>query len=205
MHFAYCPHRWGRMFLDNEWETNASVALGDILHQTVHDPFKDECRGKKKIVRAMPLYSDRYDLHGVADCIEFNENSQGAFIRELNKYCTISVIEYKNGKPSDDGIKYSDKLQLAAQMICVEEMFGCMPLGYVYYGKTKRRVGINDYENAKTELLSIIEKIDYYKKIDEIPLAEKNNKCNGCSFYDKCLPKFRCKNNVKDMILTAEN
>lgn len=204
MHFAYCKHRWGRIFLDNEWETNSSVLLGDILHEKVHNPFKDDCRGKKKIVRSMPLFNKDYGLFGVADCVEFFQNNKGVFINELNGYYVISVIEYKNGKPCEKGIKYSDKIQLAAQMLCIEYMFKTKPSGYLYYGKVKRRSKFDDYGLIKEKLFNLISEINYYRKLNLIPFKDKEVKCEGCSFSDKCLPKIKLDLKVKDLIFKSE-
>lgn len=205
LHFAYCKHSWGRMHFDNEWEINASVALGDVFHEKVHDPFNDECRGAKKTVRSMPVFNDAHDLYGVADCVEFIENPKGAYIAEMKKNCDICVVEYKSGKPGGEGIRDSDKLQLAAQMLCVEEMFGVVPTGFVYYGKIKRRVRIGDYEKAKSELFVIIAQINYYRARSEMPKPEEKLICNGCSFSDKCLPKLKQQSlNVRQTIISTE-
>ena len=49
----------------------------------------------------------------------------------------VTPIEYKRGKPKEDN---DYKFQLMAQALCLEDMLCCeIPLGYLYYGETKRR------------------------------------------------------------------
>ena len=49
-------------------------------------------------------------------------------------------VEYKRGKPKPHR---ADEVQLCAQAICLEEMFGvAVPEGALFYGETRRRMPV---------------------------------------------------------------
>ena len=78
-----------------------------------------------KLLRALPVFSDRLGLSGKCDIVE--QNGEGA----------LSPVEYKKG-PRRKFV--NDDAQLCAQALCLEEMFGKAVLhGAVFYAASKRR------------------------------------------------------------------
>ena len=199
-HFAFCPRQWGLMEIEGSWSENAHVVSGNILHKKVDNPFNNESRGDLKISRGLSLHSEKYGLVGIADCVEFEKSDIGIFIPRLKGKYIIRVIEYKNGRPHEAGkINFPDALQVAAQIMCLEEMFGAdtdCPLfieGYVFYNKIKRRVAHKDLAELKLKVVETLALMRHYMSTQTIPEGEKNIRCKACSLVDICLPKIKDK------------
>ncbi len=80
----------------------------------------------------MPIRSLRLGLIGRADVMEFHLHEDASWLP--------FPVEYKRGRPKKDD---SDRVQLCAQALCLEEMLDKeVTAGALYYGKKKRRVKI---------------------------------------------------------------
>jgi CRISPR-associated exonuclease Cas4 len=72
-------------------------------------------------------------LIGRADIVEFHLRENGVW--------QPFPVEYKRGRPKKDD---SDRVQLCAQALCLEEMLNReVPEGALYYGQKKRRQNIH--------------------------------------------------------------
>ncbi len=81
-----------------------------------------------RIARGAALRSLALGVAGRADVVEFHGEPPLPF-----------PVEYKRGKPKPHR---ADEVQLCAQAICLEEMFGAaVPEGALFYGETRRRTG----------------------------------------------------------------
>jgi CRISPR-associated exonuclease Cas4 len=79
-----------------------------------------------RIVRGVALRSLALGVCGIADVVEFSGRPPRPF-----------PVEYKRGKPK---AHRADEVQLCAQAICPEEMFGGeVDEGALFYGTTRRR------------------------------------------------------------------
>lgn len=201
-HYMYCKRRWGLMFIEGEWQENHKTIEGDIVHSLVDNPFHNESRNDLRVVRSLPVYHDQLCLYGIADCVEFTKNDNGAYVKELGDRYNIHVIEYKNGKPQDrNQINKYDAVQLVAQMMCLNSMFKTQCEGSIYYNAIRRRVKLVDFENYTEQITSIISEMKslYDNKIVPSKLNKQN--CNNCSLYDVCMPKVKHKTSVHQTIL----
>lgn len=200
-HYIFCPRQWGLMELDNEWRENHFVTLGNRVHKKVDNPFFNEKRKNLYISRSVPIFSETYGLNGIADLMEFNLSDAGAYIDKFGGKYDISLVEYKRGKPRVSGeINYADKIQITAQMMCLNEMFSTQCSGYVYYDTIGRRVKHKDYEKTKEVVLATITEMRGYIKSGTIPPLSCGGKCRGCSLYDVCLPKLQVKSDTRKTI-----
>ncbi len=141
-HFLYCPRRCALIHIEQIWVENAFTAEGRIMHDKVHEEGI-ETRCAVRISRGLRLRSLRLGLIGIADVVEFHRTGKGI----LQPY----PVEYKRGKPKPD---YSDKVQLCAQALCLQEMIDVdVPEGALFYGKTRRRtlVAFDDDLRGQTE------------------------------------------------------
>lgn len=193
-HFMYCPRRWGLLEINNDWAENAFVVKADIMHERVHDgshSFSD----KKKIVRSsITLYNDlpEYDLFGIADCVEFVKDKNGINIKGLPDSYLVKIIEYKPKCPKDCDYHETDAIQVFAQKLCADYVWGCNAECFVYYSDTKKRIRLpfdsmfENYDKALKGLLCEMRKI---METHEIPLRKKGQKCTGCSMKDVCFYK----------------
>ena len=93
------------------------------MHEKV-DTANRESRGNIRIEYGVPMRSLRLGLIGKADVVEFHKTG--------DKWIPFPV-EYKRGKPKLDN---SDKAQLCAQALCLEEMMNVgIPEGALFTGR----------------------------------------------------------------------
>lgn len=177
-HWAYCPRQCALIHVEQVFEENLYTQRGQALHQRVDDPGF-EVRDGLRIERALPLFCDRLGLVGKADVVEFQADG------------TPYPVEYKNGsrhKRAD--IAACDDLQLAAQALCLEEMFG-KPVreGSLYYASSRRRriVAFNDDLRAKTE--STVAAVRHLLQSGVMPPPLNDDHCGACSLRDLCQPE----------------
>jgi CRISPR-associated exonuclease Cas4 len=96
-------------------------------------------------------------------------------------------VEYKQGKPKPD---HCDLIQLCAQALCLEEMLSVsVPVGAIFYGRTKRRLDVpfDDSLRKETEDAAIRAHHLITSGITPPPVYEK--RCESCSLVGECLPK----------------
>lgn len=192
-HYLFCKRRWSLIHFEGQWLDNDHVVEGNLTHTLVDDPLFNEKRKDKHISRSVPVYSDRYGLHGIADCMEFVRDEAGTEILGKQGLYRINIIEYKNQKPFSDESKHaiSDLMQVAAQVVCAEEMFGTSVHAYLYYAKSHRRMKVENFDEIKAELISLLAEIRHAMQCAAVfPIPEKQN-CKGCSFTDICMPKSK--------------
>jgi CRISPR-associated exonuclease Cas4 len=176
------------MFIDNEWESNYKIIEGDIHHEKVNDPFFNEKRGDKYYSRSVPVFSNRLNLYGVADIVEFLRDDSGVDIKTKKGLWRINPIEYKNGKPEKSG---ADALQLCAVAICLEEMFQTeIPSGEVYYGKLRRRENVLFTTELRSQVETIVKGINELFGSPLIPPKPDNQNCSLCSLANICVPSI---------------
>lgn len=172
--YVFCPRRCALMNVDGIWSDNEHTAKGTILHKNT-DTRGYENIGGAKVLRALPLYSKKYGLSGKADIVEIHKSE-------------IVPVEYKKGKRR----KFeNDNVQLAAQALCLDEMFEQkIKRGFIYHASSKKRREVIIDEKLRGETLEIIEKVRELIQMEIIPKADFKPRCNGCSLYGICLPKL---------------
>ncbi len=172
------------------------------MHKNADNPFFSESRRGVLVSRAVPLVSHVLKLYGVADVVEYHQSEVGVSLPKREGKWTVVPVEYKSGK-AQDGDYYT--LQLCAQAICLEEMFDTdIPVGYIYYGKTRKRVVVSFDEGLREQLQCIVEDM-YEMFISQVtPPAVYRNTCEKCSMVDVCLPhvlsKKKTLNNYFDLV-----
>lgn len=201
-HYVYCPRRWGLLVVEGLWADNYKTVQGNIVHTLVDDPFFNEQRKGIRIVRSLPIYLDKIGIHGVADCVEFIASEEGIQIEQLLGKYNIVVVEYKNGKPNEHNtINYPDSIQLAAQMMCIDSMFGCNCEGYVFYNAIGRRVKIADKGSLFLEVERITNEMHQLFNAKTIPQKTLKQQCANCSMSDICMPQIEIKRIQQDRLL----
>ena len=199
----YCPRRFALLSINKDWAENVFVVKANIMHENVHSGRHEKKTAKKTELSAVTLFSDKHDLLGVADCIEFIKRKDGVYIPGLEDYYKINLIEYKPTQPRDGKIRETDAIQVFAQKLCADEMWGCNSEGYIYYADTRKRVKLpfdEAYESYYSELSDLLEQMKGCLDSGSIPDRKRGQKCSGCSIKDLCMPKEK-KYNVKNEIL----
>jgi CRISPR-associated exonuclease Cas4 len=188
--YAYCKRRFALMFIDGEWGDNYKITEGDIFHEKVNDPFFNEKRGDRYLSRSIPVFSDRLNLYGIVDIVEFLSDGGGVDIGVKPGLWRINPIEYKNGKPEKSG---ADNLQLCAQALCLEEMFSTViNSGDIYYGKLRKRVTIPLTDSLKQKTEAIVHEINSLltSEYPQVPSRPEDQNCCLCSLVDICIPSI---------------
>ena len=179
-HILFCRRQCALIHIEQLWEENLFTAQGRVMHERV-DRGDQTDRGKIKIEYGLPLKSARLGLTGKADVVEFNRIDSS-----IQKWVPFPV-EYKRGKPKKD---LSDKVQLCAQAICLEEMLNIdIPSGALFYGKTRRRLEVAFDEELRHKTMEAAEQLHAMIESGITPPPEYAKKCDTCSFFSLCMPK----------------
>ncbi|UII54164.1 CRISPR-associated protein Cas4 [Cytobacillus spongiae] len=197
-HFQFCKRQWALIHIEQQWEENVKTVEGQHLHRKADQPFTREKRGNKLIVRGMPVKSNKLNITGICDVVEFIKDENGVEIAGSEGKYTAYPVEYKRGKPKKDD---ADVLQLTAQAMCLEEMLLCdINVGYMFYNEIKHRVEIPLTAEYKNKVRSVVtEMLDYYSR-KYTPKVKTGAFCHSCSLQHICLPKLMNKRSVKSYI-----
>jgi len=181
-HYLYCPRRCALIHIEQLWSENIFTAEGKIMHERV-DTGSPEKRRNVRLEFSMPLRSLRLGLIGKADVVEFHKVESKWF---------PFPVEHKRGKPKQDN---SDKVQLCAQALCLEEMMNIeIPRGALFYGKTRRRQEVVLDKDLRMETEETAKKVHELIKSGVTPQPEFSKKCKSCSLVQVCMPKVCGKN-----------
>ena len=156
------------------WAEDGATAEGRILHERV-DAGRPEQRPGVRIVRGVALRSLTLGVSGLADVVEFSGQPSHPF-----------PVEYKRGKPK---AHRADEVQLCAQAICLEEMFGCeVAEGALFYSKTRRRqpVAFDAELRALTAETAVAARANI--AAGRTPLPVRTPACRRCSLEPLCQP-----------------
>jgi len=178
-HLMFCRRQCALIHIEQMWDENLFTAEGRIMHERVHETDR-ESRGDLRIERGVPLRSLKLGLIGKADVVEFHRV-------EGEKWLPFPV-EYKRGKPKVDE---SDKVQLCAQALCLEEMLNvAIPKGAIFYGKTRRRLDVFLDEKLRQETQAAAEEAHKLLAAGRTPDPVYGKRCKSCSLMNQCMPKL---------------
>lgn len=136
-HFKFCRRQWALIHVEQQWAENVHTAVGKLMHQKVHDPYLTEKRKDTILVRALPVSSRIMGVSGECDLVEFHKCEDGIRLHGHRGMYSVYPVEYKKGKEKSTD---ADRLQLVAQVLCLEEMFSAtIPEAALFYGETRRR------------------------------------------------------------------
>ena len=190
-HFLFCRRQWALIHIERQWQENALTVEGRIMHNRVDDPFFTETRNGVITARSVPIASYRLGLSGVCDVVEFTASPDGVKLPGRDGLYLPAPVEYKRGKEKHD---HSDEAQLCAQAICLEEMLSvAIPYGYLYYGETRHRVGIELTTELRTLVKDMSDEMHNYFSRGYTPRVKPFKGCRSCSLADVCLPVLQGK------------
>lgn len=193
-HFMYCKRRWGLLEINRDWSENAFVVKANILHENVHDGTHSFSDKNKTVRSSVSVYNDKeeYDLYGIADCVEFIKDKNGVEINGLNGLYSVKLIEYKPTAPAVGEFNETDAIQVFAQKLCADFVWGCNCECFIYYSDKRKRVRLPfdiEFEKYDKTLKALLSEMRGYISENSIPERVKGQKCSGCSLKDICLPK----------------
>jgi CRISPR-associated exonuclease Cas4 len=186
-HFSYCPRQCGLIHLDQAWDENLYTLRGERVHEIVDEPGGSIEKGVR-IQRGMPIWCDRLGLVGKADVVEFH---QGVPL----------PVEYKHGPKR---ASQHDDLQLAAQAVCLEEMFGVLvPLGAIFHHSSRRRREVKITPALRQHVERTILDLREMIRGGQLPAAVNDARCPKCSLIQSCLPSVTDQPNRSQRVLRS--
>jgi CRISPR-associated exonuclease Cas4 len=170
-HYSYCPRQCALIHVEQTFDENQFTIRGRLAHERV-DREEETTRGDIRVLRGVPLWSDRLRLRGRADVIE---------LRPDGPY----PVEYKVGKRRGT---HAD-IQLCAQALCLEEMLGVpVRAGAVFYYGLRRRHEVIFDTALRDRTLAVIEATRELLRTQALPAAPNDRRCPNCSLINACLP-----------------
>jgi len=198
-HYAFCPRQCALIYIENIWDENLFTIRGNILHEKV-DSDADEKRDNLKIVRGLRIHSYRYGLVGKCDVVEIRservETTRKGYANGDRRVIKVLPVEYKAGKPKSSNI---DKIQLCAQVLCLEEMLQTqITTGAFFYGAIRRREFITIDDQLRIETAKVIKEVHDILSANVVPHERYSPKCRNCSIINLCQPKAMNEKRLKE-------
>lgn len=172
--YAFCPRRCALMYVEGTFVHNHHTLSGTFEHEGA-DQSGYEVREGVKVLRALPLSSERLGLSGKADWVEMRDG-------------VPYPVEMKHGaRRAFD----NDDIQLCAQALCLEEMMGMgCPMGAIYHIKSRRRREVQFDQTLRVLTKKTIGEVRNLIRERVIPKAVYHPKCEGCSLNAVCMPEL---------------
>lgn len=198
-HFYFCKRQWALIHIEQQWAENQATMEGNYLHELADDPFFTENRKNLLISRAVPVSSKVLGLSGILDILEFYKEEAGITLPGKDGYWRPHIVEYKHGKPKKD---LRDQVQLTAQVMCLEEKFGCIiSQSSFYYHAVNRRQTITITEELRQQVKALADEMHQLYQAGKTPKAEMNKNCPKCSLVEICMPRLtKRKSSVQNYI-----
>lgn len=175
----FCPQQCALIHVEQAWAENAATAEGRVAHERVH-AVQSEVRRGVRTVTGMPLRSRRLGVSGIADVVELHRGPDGTW--------APYPIEHKRGRPK---AHRADEVQLCAQAMALEEMFGVtIAEGALFYGQPRRRsaVAFDAPLRALTESVAAGTR-DLLAAGRTPRMGYDKARCDACSLFDICRPR----------------
>lgn len=195
-HVMYCERQFALIHVEQLWADNRFTAEGEILHERV-DREGHESRRLFRQEFAMSLRSLVHGLIGKTDLVELYLDPDGLVVEAI-------PVEFKRGKAKEGSC---DRVQLYAQALCLEEMFGIgVTHGDFYYLSEHRRTHVEFDAGVRDETASAMEAARKILGSRRTPTTEYSpKKCDRCSLLDLCMPRSAAGGGQRIGIFVAGN
>ncbi len=172
-HYSYCPRQCALIHVESIYHENVLTLRGNHAHTRSDEPVTRMERGIR-IERALPLWSDRLGLTGIADVVEFHPDG------------AVFPVEHKVGKTRGH---HHAALQLCAQALCLEEMLAvAVPFGALFSHETRRREEVALGPDLRRETEQVVAEIRRMRTDGHMPPPVNDRRCPRCSLVDACVP-----------------
>ena len=190
-HYMFCPRQWALIHIEQQWADNRLTTEGQLLHKNVDNPFYRQKNGDTITLRSLHIASKRLGLYGITDAVELIPSDSPEDSITHNRYPGYwkpYPVEYKRGHSKPDE---RDEVQLAAQAMCLEEMYGInIPYGALYYDEVKHRETIAISEGLRRTTQQCAKQMHDIFKSGIMPKPVKASHCRNCSLKDICMPEM---------------
>lgn len=173
-HYSYCPRQCALIHQEQTFTDNVFTVKGNLAHKRV-DSGESGFEDGVQVERSLPLFSEKYQLTGKADVVEFLSDG------------TPYPVEYKHGSRQK---KTHDDVQLMAQVLCLEEMTGKqITEGAIYHHKSHRRRVVKITEDLRQHTIGLINKVHVLVESGKMPEpVDDKSLCRACSLRQTCQP-----------------
>lgn len=172
--YSYCPRRWALIYQECTFTDNIHTQRGNAEHERADRVDHTTTVEGARLEFALPIWSDRLGLVGRCDVVEFHPDG------------TIYPVEYKHGSFKR---WENDDLQLVAQGMCLEEMFGKpVQCGAIFHYSSRKRRTIEISDTLRHRVEQTISAIRRLQESSVLPLPINNQRCGECSLREACLP-----------------
>jgi CRISPR-associated exonuclease Cas4 len=172
-HYLFCPRQCALIHIERIWAEDGATAEGRLMHERV-DGGRPDRRAGLRTVRGLVLRSFALGLSGKADAVEFH----GAI---------PYPVEYKRGRPK---AHRADEVQLCAQALCLEEMFGHpVPEGALFYGQTRKRQPVPFDAGLRELTTRTAIETRAMLAAGRTPAPHAMSACRHCSLAEVCRPQ----------------
>jgi CRISPR-associated exonuclease Cas4 len=194
-HLLFCERQCALIHVEHVWAENRLTLEGRHLHRRAHEESTSR-RHDVHTARGLAVRSLRLGLAGRADVVEFSPVDDVAREHTSRRkppqrilaggQWRVVPIEYKRGKPKKDN---SDRVQLCAQALCLEEMLGLLiPSGRLFYGRQRCRTSVEFDAPLRELTAATAARLHELISSRRTPLARRQPKCDQCSLLPACLP-----------------
>jgi CRISPR-associated exonuclease Cas4 len=174
-HYSYCPRQCALIHMEDSYQDNVFTLRGSFVHSSVDKPGLEHREGMP-VERALPLWSDFYGLRGKADLVEFPDGIP-------------YPVEYKSGELKAHP---HAELQLCAEALCLEEMYGkTVPKGAIYFAASRRRQEVEFTKDLRTKVDQACTQIRTILADSRLPPPPGDDRCTHCSLKPVCLPEMQ--------------
>jgi CRISPR-associated exonuclease Cas4 len=172
--FLFCARRAALIHIEGIFKDNHHTLSGNLVHEHADLPGYEIAKGVT-LLRALPVWSERLGLNGKCDIVE--QRADGS----------LFPVEFKRGKRKQ---WVNDDVQLCAQGLCLEEMFG-RPIagGAIFHAESKRRREVPFTPELRARTEDTARRLQALLAAESVPPAEYREACHECSLFDICLPQ----------------
>lgn len=179
-HILFCERQYALIHIEQAWEENRFTAEGKVLHERV-DAEHHESRRLFRQEYGMAVRSLERGLIGKCDLVEL-------YLAPAGGVAEAVPVEFKRGRNKEEDV---DRVQLCAQGICLEEMFGVPVMaGQLYYLQEHRRTSVDIDGPLRAKTMELVARIRQLQSSGTTPPAVyERQKCDRCSLLELCMPK----------------
>jgi CRISPR-associated exonuclease Cas4 len=173
-HYLYCPRRCALVHVEQAWSENLYTMRGNDTHEHVDEISSHELAGVR-YERALPIWSERLNLVGKADLVEFHGDIP-------------YPVEYKSGRHKEHD---NDFIQLCAQALCLEEMFGVqVERGALFWHGSRERKEVVFTDALRKQVEAVAASVhELLLGGRPMPSPVNDKRCDKCSLNESCLPR----------------
>jgi len=197
-HFVFCPRQCALIHIEQEWSENVLTARGRLEHDRADSGYKEFRKGKQQI-SGLYIQSEKLKIHGRIDVLELEEINPDGDLNlpsfHVKGTWRVYPVEFKHGQPKQNDC---DRVQLCAQVLCLEEMLSIeIQQASLFYRRIRRREDVVIDQELRDRTRNAINDLHALFKNRTTPAPVNDKRCRACSLKNICMPKRMSVKSVK--------